>query len=833
MDAKTVGPSLRLDERDAHAASLTLAATRLMRSGQARSAFELADRRCRLDLPPSPADRTIRALAGRLCGWSFWQRDLETALRADPLDPVVNATLLRLGTPEERRAAAVRLVDTPDAPPHALEDAISLLFESGVPAIFRLDLVDDRLSGWVAWRADGPARLDVEGMTGLYTLDLAGRVEDLPFLPPGAKAALVEARLPFDVARRVVLQIDGTVLAAAPPPSGRSRRSDRPATSTAPAAVPVRAPLAIVVPVYGDRDATAACLAAAVAEVERRPGTRLIVIDDASPDSLLTRHLRSLVDAGAIEWKRNDLNLGFAGAVRRGLLEAGPADVLLLNADAVLPTGALDRLADAAYSAPDIGTVTPLSNNGEYTSFPLPGIANPMPAPEAAAEIDAIAARLALPPVDLPTGTGFCLYLRHDARAAVGDLPGIYGRGYFEDMEFCLRARAAGFRSVAAVSVFVGHQGSRSFGEQKASLVSRNLRILRERFPATRKDCAAFSAADALRPARMAIEANLASDEALPLLVARATCPLLRTRLAHHGGMARQLLWSDWEGEPILRILGPNGAAPQSLRFALRDAEPSLAAYLAGLPAAPMEWLGSQAPPDGLVAALGSTRGPIDLIFGDVRPSAAPGRSSLLGSIALASTPLADRLRQAVALETQSLSVLEAEPSLPAGMVLVDARPARSTGSLPSRPSHAPPSIGLLCPHPSSGSDAFARALSAVLHARASPARVVVLGQALDALGLMGRGNVFVTGPLPVEEEAEILRLLGIEAIVLAPASSCLAEAERVAVSHALPLAVADWTFGQLSPASSSLFLDPHARDAANALATADWFAHRLEAAAA
>ena len=108
----------------------------------------------------------------------------------------------------------------------------------------------------------------------------------------------------------------------------------------------------------------------------------------------------------------------------------------------------------------------------------------------------------------------------------------------------------------------------------------------------------------------------------------------------------------------------------------------------------------------------------------------------------------------------------------------------------------------------------------------------MVLGRAVDAPGLMARGNVFVTGPVPMEEEADILRLHAIAALVLPPASPFLAEVERIADRYALPLATADWTFGHLSPRSLSLLLDPHARDAGNALAIADGFAHRLEAAA-
>ncbi|KQT61273.1 MULTISPECIES: glycosyltransferase family 2 protein [unclassified Aureimonas] len=835
MDPTTAGQTLRLDDREAHAGSLTLAATRLLRAGQPRKAFELADRRCRMDAPPGPADRAIRALAGRLAGWPFWQEDLDAALRADPLDPTVNATLLRLGSPAARREAALRLVATPDASAHALEDALAHLFEAGERAALRLDLVDDRLSGWIAWTGAGASVLELEGPGEPHRLALTPSAAALPFLPPGSQAALIETRLPFERVRRAVLRIDGALVAETPL-VGRSRRGDGPLKGTAPQTVPPRAPLLVLVPVYEDFEASAACIEAAIAETGGRPATRLLVVDDASPNPELARHLRALAEQGRIELKRNEINLGFTGAVRRGLAEAGQSDVLLLNADAILPSGALDRLSAAAYGAPDIGTVTPLSNNGEYTSFPRPGLANPALPPEEAARIDAVAGRLDPFPVDLPTGTGFCLYLRHDARAAVGEMPSIYGRGYFEDMEFCLRAREAGFRSVCAPSLYVTHHGSLSFGTEKAALVSKNLRILRQRFPATRADCAAYVEADPLRAARAAIEAELGFGPSLPLLVAREGGALLPVRLADHSAGALQLLWSSASGRPSARLLGPGGTAPQSLRFGLdEDGAARLGAYLAAVSIERIELLGADPLPPGLLAALGSTTAAIDLVFGDIPLGAHSPEGALLAPFAVAQTRLAPRLRHAIAAETQSFTLLTEAPDLPAGMSVVDARPApEPEPARPrSRPADAPASLGLLCPQPMPGADAFARALSGLLHVRAPLARIVLLGRAMDDLGLIARGNIAVTGAFAPHEAADLLRLLGIDALVLPPASPFLAEAERMASAHALPLAAADWTFGQLLPAPSSLLLDRSDRDAGNALATADWFAHRLQAAAA
>ena len=164
-----------------------------------------------------------------------------------------------------------------------------------------------------------------------------------------------------------------------------------------------------------------------------------------------------------------------------------------------------------ARSDSQIGTITPFSNNGELTSFPVAFRSNPLGTYQDICEFDAAAARANADQfVDMPNGVGFCLYITRACLDAVGNLSEAFQRGYFEDVDFCLRAREFGFRNVCALSVYVGHVGSRSFAEEKPSLVARNLETIEQRFPKYRPECAAFLIADPLRPARAAIERSMA-----------------------------------------------------------------------------------------------------------------------------------------------------------------------------------------------------------------------------------------------------------------------------------------------------------------------------------
>ena len=131
-----------------------------------------------------------------------------------------------------------------------------------------------------------------------------------------------------------------------------------------------------------------------------------------------------------------------------------------------------------------------------------------------------------------------------------------------------------GFRNVCAPSVYVGHAGSKSFGQEKRSLVVRNLRVLERRFPGHRAECAAFLEADPLKSARQAIERTAATvlviQECLspgPGLLAqsRASAParsLPQSARHSYGG-------PHWANGAIVKLMNVAGEIPQALQFNL------------------------------------------------------------------------------------------------------------------------------------------------------------------------------------------------------------------------------------------------------------------------
>jgi len=278
--------------------------------------------------------------------------------------------------------------------------------------------------------------------------------------------------------------------------------ADIAAPRLAPGASRRRRGVDVVIPVYGEAATVLSCLDSVLASVRAPHG--IIVIDDASPEPALRRALDALAADGRVRLIRHTRNRGFPTSANDGIAAAAGRDVVLLNSDTLVPPRWLERLRDAAYTAGEIGTATPLSNEATILSYPGPPGSNPVPDRDATIGLDAMARRANQGRVvDIPVGVGFCLYLRRDCIDAVGPFRAeIFAQGYGEENDFCLRARHLGWRHVAVAGLFVAHLGGASFGQAGRHLQMRNEKLLNRLHPGYDRLIEAFRRADPLAEVR-------------------------------------------------------------------------------------------------------------------------------------------------------------------------------------------------------------------------------------------------------------------------------------------------------------------------------------------
>ncbi|MDZ5650664.1 glycosyltransferase [Nitrospirillum sp. BR 11828] len=408
-----------------------------------------------------------------------------------------------------------------------------------------------------AWDAACPAR-----PVALDLLGPDGQAHRLVFRPePGAKLAdaqTVPILAPEEGVRGIFPSTQEPVYwpASAPrhrPGSGVLSRDQAPPR-----------PIDVIVPIYGDEAVTRACLSAlrdSLVGAYARPWVHVILIADAPADAAVVALVAEVEAQGWATVLRNACNLGFVRTVNRGMALHSDRDVVLLNADAMVHGDWLHRLTVAAYQDAAIGTVTPLSNDATILSYPDIGgtpLANtPIPFLD-----DLAAATLAGQIADVPTGVGFCFYIRRDCLDDVGYFDAeMFGQGYGEENDFCWRARARGWRNVAALDIVVGHVGGSSFGAEKLDRIATAMGTLNRLHPDYEPAVHAFIAADPLLPARRALDLAWAQSQGPRNCL--VVCPVLGGGTDRFVDDQVATLTAEGVGVVLLRAEGWQQPAPE------------------------------------------------------------------------------------------------------------------------------------------------------------------------------------------------------------------------------------------------------------------------------
>lgn len=186
----------------------------------------------------------------------------------------------------------------------------------------------------------------------------------------------------------------------------------------------------------------------------------LILVDNGSKDGT-EEFFRSIQGAKVI---RNAENLGVSKGWNQGMRLAAGEYILILNNDIIVGPDWLENMVRLAESDPSIGLVGPRSNY----------IAGPQIVPDVPyrqeSEIQAFIRQWqeehSLSAAEFGFIKGFCHLIPRRVFAKVGFYDERFGKGNFEDDDYCLRVRYHGFRALFSDDVFIHHYGSVSFNQE-------------------------------------------------------------------------------------------------------------------------------------------------------------------------------------------------------------------------------------------------------------------------------------------------------------------------------------------------------------------------------
>jgi GT2 family glycosyltransferase len=246
--------------------------------------------------------------------------------------------------------------------------------------------------------------------------------------------------------------------------------------------------ITIIVPVYGDWPSLKSCVQAVIEHTNPAQFDVLLVNDNGPDADEIEAGLRGLIYGHPnMRYERNATNLGFVQTCNRAVydLDHSGNNVLLLNSDTRLTAGALQEMQAVLDLSPHHGAVCPRSNDATIATIPF--FRRQANEPRSAERsIDVYTNTVSrLPRYYIsPVAVGFCLLIRRSLIDEFELFDEIFGRGYSEENDFCLRVNAFGYSSLIANHAFVYHEGSSSFGPaERARLDEAHSVIVRERYP--------------------------------------------------------------------------------------------------------------------------------------------------------------------------------------------------------------------------------------------------------------------------------------------------------------------------------------------------------------
>jgi GT2 family glycosyltransferase/glycosyltransferase involved in cell wall biosynthesis len=238
--------------------------------------------------------------------------------------------------------------------------------------------------------------------------------------------------------------------------------------------------VSIIVVSYNNLEYLKLCLQS-IFEYSNYPNYEVIVVDNGSKDGC-PEYLKEMEQGGKIKVILNSVNLGFARANNQGIQISSGEYIILLNDDTVVTHNWIGALL-GYLSLPGVGMVGPVSNE----------VGNEAKIETAYASLDGMrkwateyTRKNRNNYFEIKMLALFCVAFKRSLLDEIGVLDERFEIGMFEDDDFSLRVKKAGYKTICAEDVFIHHFGKISFkkmeGQEYQKLFDKNKELFESKW---------------------------------------------------------------------------------------------------------------------------------------------------------------------------------------------------------------------------------------------------------------------------------------------------------------------------------------------------------------